>query len=94
MAGEGNFTLDAELQPSGSVAATIDGYDQLLTALSVAGLARASDLTQMKIGLAMIGPAISTYFTVTDGDAGRALRTRCRDVGVGATSDVGKLVEA
>lgn len=65
---KGDATLDADLQPVGSISATIAGYDQLLTALSVAGLLPADDLTPMKIGLAMLGPAISTYFTIKNGD--------------------------
>src|SRR6185437_10150937 len=51
--GDGSVALDADLQPSGSVTATVAGYDQLLTALSVAGLMPASDVTPLKLGLAM-----------------------------------------
>jgi hypothetical protein len=68
VAGKGDVALDPGLQPNGSLAIQIAGYDQLLTALSVAGLLPQSDLTPMKIGLAMIGSAISTDLTVKDGD--------------------------
>jgi hypothetical protein len=68
IAGSGTVTLDPDLQPSGSVSATIKGYDQLMTALSLAGLLPADDLTPAKIALAMLGPAISTYFTIQGGD--------------------------
>lgn len=68
VAGSGTISLDTDLQPSGSVSLRVAGYDQLLTALSVAGVMKAEDVTPMKIGLAMIGPAISTFFTVKDGD--------------------------
>jgi hypothetical protein len=66
--GKGNVGLDSDLQLSGSLAIEIAGYDQLLTALSVAGLLPQSDLTPMKIGLAMIGTTISTDLTVKGGD--------------------------
>ena len=66
VSGKGSVSLDDNLQPDGSVAATIGGYDALLTAFSVAKLLPPDDLTPMKIGLAMLGPAISTYFTIKD----------------------------
>lgn len=66
--GNGAVALDPNLQPNGSVAIQIAGYDQLLTALSLAGLVPESDVTPIKLGLAMIGPAISTFFTIKDGD--------------------------
>jgi hypothetical protein len=66
--GSGTVAPDSDLQPSGSVSATIKGYDQLMTALSVAGLLPADDLTPAKIALAMLGPAISTSFTIQNGD--------------------------
>ena len=67
--GSGSLALDADLQPTGSVSATIKGYDQLMTAFSVAGLLPADELTPAKIALAMLGPAISTHFTVQNGDS-------------------------
>jgi hypothetical protein len=66
--GSGTVALDPDLQPSGSLSATIKGYDQLMTALSVAGLLPADDLTPAKMALAMLGPAISTNFTIQNGD--------------------------
>jgi hypothetical protein len=66
--GSGTVALDSELQPSGSVSATIKGYDQLMAALSVASLLSKDDLTPAKIALAMLGPAISTNFTIQNGD--------------------------
>ena len=66
--GSGSLALDADLQPTGSVSATIKGYDQLMMAFSVAGLLPADELTPAKIALAMLGPAISTHFTVQNGD--------------------------
>lgn len=66
--GHGNVSLDSDLQPSGSLTLDVAGYDQLLTALSVAGLVAEKDVTPLKLGLAMIGPAISTFVTVKDGE--------------------------
>jgi hypothetical protein len=84
--GSGTLALDPDLQPTGSVSATIKGYDQLMTALSVAGLLSADDLTPAKIALAMLGPAISTYFTIQTATCILARRTSAKRRGSNGNS--------
>jgi hypothetical protein len=70
----GTIALDQELQPTGHFSGTIQGYDQILTALVQNGQMRASDAGLARIALTMLAkaapdgkPEIRTAFTIQNG---------------------------
>jgi hypothetical protein len=70
----GTIALDQELQPIGGFSGTIQGYDQILTALVQSGQMRATDAGLARIALTMLAnpgpdgkPEIKTAFTVQNG---------------------------
>jgi hypothetical protein len=70
----GTVALDPELQPTGGVSGTIQGYDQILTALVQNGQMRASDAGLARIALTFLAkagpdgkPEIRTAFTIQNG---------------------------
>lgn len=70
----GTIALDRELQPIGGFSGSIEGYDQILTALVQSGRMRATDAGLARLALAMLAkagpdgkPAIGTAFTIQNG---------------------------
>jgi hypothetical protein len=70
----GTMALDQELQPIGGFSGTIQGYDQILTALVQSGQMRATDAGLARIALTLLAkpgpdgtPEIKTAFTIQNG---------------------------
>ena len=70
----GTIALDRELQPIGGFSGSIEGYDQILTALVENGHLRAADAGLARLALAILAkagpdgrPAIATAFTIQNG---------------------------
>jgi len=74
LSGSGTVALDPDLQPIGALSGSIEGYEELMTALVAAGRMRASDAGLARLALGMLAqrgpngrPAISTSFTIQNG---------------------------
>jgi hypothetical protein len=74
LSGSGTVALDQGLQPMGAISGSIEGYDELMSALVAAGRMRAGDAGLARLALGMLAqrgpngrPAISTSFTIQDG---------------------------
>ena len=73
--GSGTVTLDREMQPEGAFSGAIQGYDELMSAFSEAGLLRAGDARLARVALSLLAkpgpngkPQIATSFTIQDGE--------------------------
>jgi hypothetical protein len=75
VSGSGTLSLDGDLQPIGGFSGAVEGYDELMNALVMAGRMKASDARLARIGLAMLAkagpngrPAITASFTIQNGE--------------------------
>jgi hypothetical protein len=75
LSGSGTMALDQGLQPIGAISGTIEGYDELMTALVAAGRMRPGDASLARLALGMLAqrgpngrPAISASFTIQNGE--------------------------
>ncbi|MBV9862559.1 MAG: DUF2125 domain-containing protein [Alphaproteobacteria bacterium] len=71
----GTMALAGDLQPVGSFSATIQGYDQVMTALVATGQVRARDAGLARLALGLMAkpgpdgkPQITTSFTIQNGE--------------------------
>lgn len=74
VSGSGTLALDDRLQPIGAFSGAVEGYDQLLNILAVAGMMRPGDATIARIALGVLAkpgpdgkPRIETSFTMQNG---------------------------
>lgn len=73
--GSGTLALDPDLQPEGAFSGAIEGYDELLAALTAAGKLRPGDAGLARLALSMMAkpgpsgkPRIATPFTIQNGE--------------------------
>ena len=73
--GSGTAALDREMQPEGAFSGSVQGYDQLMSALTEAGVVGGGGLAVARLGLALLSkpgpngkPQIPASFTIQNGE--------------------------